>query len=79
MCDSLFIERSYRMKKQGRPATGRVRSKKLHIWILPKVDEILHECCCRTGLDKVDVIEHAIDNYYIAEVNGWRNLLKETV
>ncbi len=51
------------MKTVGRPATGRKRSMKLHIWILPVVHKSLTDFCRRKGTDKVLVAETAIMEY----------------
>jgi hypothetical protein len=45
---------------RGRPATGRQRSKKLHLWILPRVFEDLQQLCLLTKQDKTEVVESAI-------------------
>lgn len=54
------------MKKQGRPATGRKRSVKLHIWIDPVTHYRLLDYCERTGLSKADAVTDALKACFYA-------------
>ena len=49
--------------KRGRPATGRQRSAKLHLWVLPAVVTALEQLCRMTNQDKTKVVEASIVEY----------------
>lgn len=51
-------------KKPGRPATGRTRSKKLHLWISENAANLLARYCAAYGKTKTMAIEFALERLY---------------